>query len=296
MTTKLRACVIVATLVASALVGRPGTARADNLEEAKGAFAEGRTAFERGDYERALSQFQRANLLAPAPSLSYNIGKTYEKLGRFRDAVLAFERYLELMGAPSSDEDKKFQEDLKLRIEADRKLPDRSAQTPQPYQPQPQPQPYQPQPQPQPYYNNNPYQPAYNPYAYSAPMVNPRQVRLDAARRKRNGGITQLIVGGSFLIIGAALTADACARSIGCSFRSTNSLGVSNSTNNVNASVELVFSVPSLIVGAIVMPIGIANLVKGQADLTKVMKEPPDKAEAGILPQAFMFSTPPVYF
>ncbi len=67
----------------------------DDLQEAKSAFADGRAAFERGDYERALQMFQRADVLAPAPSLSYNIGKTYEKLGRYKEAVKAFERYLE---------------------------------------------------------------------------------------------------------------------------------------------------------------------------------------------------------
>jgi len=277
--TKLTTCVIAATL--ASLVG---FARADNLEEAKAAFAEGRAAFEGGDFDRALAQFQRANLLAPAPSLSYNIGKTYEKLGRFRDAVLAFERYIELVGAPQNDDDKKFQEDLKLRIEADRRLPDKAPT------PQPTPQPYQPQPtpQPQPYYN--PYQPAYNPYSY-APVVNPRQVRLDTARRKRNSGITQLIVGVSFLIIGSALTADACGRTRGCNFSSSTS-----DSQKVNASVELVFSVPSLIVGVIVTPIGIVNLARGQGDYNRIQKEPVEKADNGILPQAFMFSTPTFRF
>src|ERR1700747_3288737 len=95
--------------------------RADNLEEAKAAFAAGKQAFERGEYEAALKQFQRANLLAPAPSLSYNIGKTYEALGRFNDAALAYERYLELAGTPQTDEDKQFQETLRARIQADKK-------------------------------------------------------------------------------------------------------------------------------------------------------------------------------
>jgi hypothetical protein len=278
---KLLVCVMVATVSSVAL--------ADNLSDAKAAFAEGRAAFERGDYERALGEFQKANALAPAPSLQYNMGKTYEKLGRYKDAVAAFEKYLELVGAPANDEDKKFQEDLKLRIEADRKQPDRApAPAPQPGQPQPQPY-YQPAPQPQPYYYNNPYQPAYNPYGYQQPIVNPREVRLSTAKRKRTNGIVQTTVGGFFLIMGVALTADACARTLGCNFGTS----LVSSSRKADATIELVFSVPSLIVGAIVTPIGVANLAVGARDVSRIEHEKPAGGPTpGVAPQAMMLSSP----
>ncbi len=285
MKTKLFIGVMVATLSA--------VAWADNLEEAKAAFAEGRAAFERGDYDRALTQFQKANSLAPAPSLSYNMGKTYEKMGRYKEAVSSFERYLEQIGAPANDEDKKFQEDLKLRIEADRKQPDR-VNTPTPT-PTDQPRPYyqpQPQPQPQPYYYNNTYQPAYNPYAYQIPIVNPREVRLNAAKRKRTNGIVQTVVGGFFLILGAAVTADACARTFGCNFGSS----LSSTSQKSNATIELVFSVPSLIVGAIVTPFGIANLAVGARDVSRIEHEQPAGPATPGQPHAFMFTTPAFRF
>jgi hypothetical protein len=289
--TKLIVCVITSTLMGATL------AVADNLDEAKAAFADGRAAFERGDFERALTQFQRANSLAPAPSLSYNMGKTYEKLGRYREAVSAFERYLEQMGAPANNEDKKFQDDLRLRIEADRQLPERAPQGPAPAFPPPasapptsaQPSPSYP---PQPYAYDNRYQPAYNPYAYQAPMATPRELRLASARRKRTNGVVRLVVGSAFLILGSALTADACARTLACSFSSSVS-----STNRANGAVELAFSVPSLIVGLIVTPIGIANLAVGAREVSRIEHEPPPSAPAAPgQPQAFMFSTPTIRF
>ena len=90
-------------------------AAAPNLEEAKQHFAAGKQAFERGEYEAALAEFQKANEIAPAPSLLYNMGKTYEALGRFKDAAYAFDRYLQDYGAPQNDEDKQFQENLRAR-------------------------------------------------------------------------------------------------------------------------------------------------------------------------------------
>ncbi|HZS39646.1 MAG TPA: tetratricopeptide repeat protein, partial [Polyangia bacterium] len=69
-------------------------AAAPDMEAAKAHFAAGKQAFERGEYETALAEFQQANAIAPAPSLLYNMGKTYEALGRYKDAAFAFDRYL----------------------------------------------------------------------------------------------------------------------------------------------------------------------------------------------------------
>src|SRR3954469_19751446 len=96
-------------------------ARAAPIDDAKKAFGEGKAAFERGDYETALGAYQRANMILPAPNLYYNIGATYERLGRFQEAALAFDKYFELAGAPTTDEDRDFQDKLHQRAEADRK-------------------------------------------------------------------------------------------------------------------------------------------------------------------------------
>src|SRR3954453_22980501 len=112
-------------------------ARAAPIDDAKKAFAEGKAAFERGDYEQALAAYQRANMILPAPNLYYNIGATYERLGRYQEAALAFDKYFELAGAPQNDEDRAFQEKLRSRAEADPKRPN----LPPPTRPTPAPAP-----------------------------------------------------------------------------------------------------------------------------------------------------------
>ena len=79
------------------------------IDDAKRAFSDGKAAFERGDYETALSNYQRANLILPAPNLYYNIGATYEQLGRYHEAALAFDKYFEMAGVPQTDDDRSFQ-------------------------------------------------------------------------------------------------------------------------------------------------------------------------------------------
>jgi tetratricopeptide (TPR) repeat protein len=267
-----------------------GAARADNLDEAKAAFAAGKISFERGDYDQALAQFQRANLLAPAPSLSYNIGKTYEKMGRYHDAVLAFERYLELSGAPQSDDDKKFQEELKGRIEADRATPDRPAsvpQQPQPQQPQPQPRNYPPpQYQPQPYYNPyNPY--AFNPYA----QVQTKASRMAAARRKRNNGVTSFTLGAAFFIIGLAITVD----SVVTPHDNFGSTVHKDALENAGNIIEIAFGIPILIVGPILIGTGAAGWSKGQGEMNRIAREPDAPPPPG-QPAAVIFRSPTIRF
>lgn len=273
----------------------PAVAHADNLEEAKAAFAAGKAAFERGDYDTALSQFQRANLLAPAPSLSYNIGKTYERMGRNRDAILSYERYLELAGAPQNDDEKKFQDELRGKIDALKQAPEQvSPQPAQPPPPQPHgtPQPYQPRPH---YYQPYPYgyqQPQPYPYAYQQPVQTPEQ-RLELARKKRNSGIAAVISGGVIGVLGVGLVAGAAS--------TTHQWTVWNETSTINASVMLAFAVPSLIVSPILLGVGGANWGKGQKDMNRIKKEmsavpSPQPASAPSGPTAYIFGLPPVTF
>jgi len=153
------------------------TARAAPIDDAKKAFAEGKAAYERGDYETALAAYQRANTILPAPNLYYNIGATYERLGKFQEAALAFDKFFEMAGAPTTDEDKDFQEKLRARAEADRKKPNVVAQKPQ-QQPQP---PVQQQQNPPPAYQQPYYQQPY----FLPPPGPSREVRLKGARARR---------------------------------------------------------------------------------------------------------------
>lgn len=267
------------TYLLAVLLITPTLALADNLEEAKAAFASGKQAFERGDYETALSQFQRANLLAPAPSLSYNIGKTYEALGKYHDAALAFERYLELAGPPQTDEDRTFQDNLKARIDADKARPD--TQAPSPAQPTPQPQAAPPPPPPPP-----PQQYQYPPYyyqqpvPYQAPLVS-RQVRLDQARSRRGKAIAGFAVGAVFLVAGLALVGDGVTSNHGGPKGDTGSgscSGSSDPTSCLGNDVELVFGVIFSIIGVILVPVEIPPWVKAQAEINKLSR--PEQGQA----------------
>jgi hypothetical protein len=186
---------------------------AGNIEEAKAAFMAGKQAYERADYETALSSFMKANAIQPAPSLSYRIGTTYEHLNRFAEAAQWFEKYLEQAGAPSNDEEKQFQENLKQRIDNLRR---RSAAPPT-TTPPPAPATRQPEVMPPPttaynpyYYPPQPYYGAQPGYYYGQP-IQPiqltREQRLDKARRRRGSGIGLLVSGLVINVIGVGITA-----------------------------------------------------------------------------------------
>ena len=166
------------------------------IDDAKRAFSEGKAAFERGDYETALSSYQRANMILPAPNLYYNIGATYERLGRFQEAALAFDKYFEMAGQPQSDDDRAFQTQLHARAENDRKqqdLPQRPiAQPQQPVYVQQPPQQRPPQ------WYGAPYMPV--------PQGPPREVRLEQARARRSRAIALISIGGALSLGGIIAT------------------------------------------------------------------------------------------
>jgi len=186
-------------------------ARAAPIDDAKKAFAEGKAAFERGDYEQALAAYQRANMILPAPNLYYNIGATYERLGRFQEAALAFDKYFEMAGAPTTDEDKDFQNKLHERAEADRKRP--NAPTQHEVQPQQQQQQQQVPPQqqqvPPPYYR----QPYYQQPFYMPPQGPSREERLKVAKQRRTRAIVLMAIGVPMSIVGIGVLAWAVAPS-----------------------------------------------------------------------------------
>ncbi len=210
MTSSTRVLAIFA--VAAAIFLAPGLAHATPLDEAKAAFAAGKAAFEAGQFQTALAEFQRANRLVPAPNLQFNIGKTYEALGLYREAAAAFERYLEIKGAPDSDDETKFQDELRHRIVADRSRAAAAARPRPPVEGQTQP-PEQP-PAYQPGYQ--PYQPTYYPppqYSYPYQMQpqgwQPTRNELIAeAQGRRRRAVALIVVGLVLDVIGVALAAD----------------------------------------------------------------------------------------
>ncbi len=71
----------------------PKVSAADDAK-AKKLFKKGDKAYAEGDYETALEAFQEAYELSHREALLYNIGNTYERLGKPADAADALERYL----------------------------------------------------------------------------------------------------------------------------------------------------------------------------------------------------------
>ena len=228
-------------------------ARAAPIDDAKKAFAEGKAAFERGDYEQALAAYQRANMILPAPNLYYNIGATYERLGRYQEAALAFDKYFEMAGTPTTDEDKQFQEKLRERAEADRKK--QNAPVKQEHEVQ-QPPPQQQQ-APAPYYR----QPYYQQPFYMPPQGPSREDRLKNARSRRTRAIVLMAIGVPMTIVGVGVLAWAVAPSTPLSLGEEWGYGFLGFTFGV--------------VGVTLWAPGAASFVKSSHDIKELSKPEP---------------------
>jgi len=74
------------------LVLVPATASA---QEARELFLQGQAAYETGDYDTAVSNWERAYEMDPRPLLQYNLAQAYERLGHLDRAVAAYRIYVE---------------------------------------------------------------------------------------------------------------------------------------------------------------------------------------------------------
>lgn len=73
-----------------------GRAEAQPLvDAARGHFKAGEVYFGRGDFRRALIEFQEAQRDADRPELDYNLGETYDRLGDAASAARCYRRYLD---------------------------------------------------------------------------------------------------------------------------------------------------------------------------------------------------------
>ncbi len=272
---KLR-CVTLALFVATLPLARPARtaepARPDpaSLSAAKQAFENGKSAFDRGEFETALSEFQRADALAPAPKLSYNVGNCLERLGRYADAALNFERFLSRTGTPTNDEDKQFADNLRARIAADRKRaleksPDAPTAQPQAiYVPYPPPTGYSP------YY-------AYPPQPQMS-MESYRRAQFKAQHARRTRAIALMAVGLALNVVGVGLTGYAFTH-----------LG-----NTTAAGIEAFVGLSAIITGIPLWIPGAVSYVQSNNLLKELAK--PAGATPGVEPHAFIFSVPVLRF
>ena len=116
--------VLVATTAASASA-QPREPTPVQLARARRAFDQARIDFDAGRFEVALDGFGRAYRITGSPELLYNIGVCHDRLRRDREALAAFEEYLERVEDP---EDRQF---VERRIEALRRSLDASVPTPE---------------------------------------------------------------------------------------------------------------------------------------------------------------------
>lgn len=74
-------------------------------QQAKRLFELGKAQFATSDFEEALDSFEKSYELSGRGELQYNIGHTADLLGRDREALTAFEAYLNEVQSPSKEEE-----------------------------------------------------------------------------------------------------------------------------------------------------------------------------------------------
>ncbi|MGE0788107.1 MAG: tol-pal system YbgF family protein [Sandaracinaceae bacterium] len=83
-------------LVAALLVSSSADAQDTSADaEARALFDAGRIAYEQGHFDRALDAFSRSFELSGRREMLYNIGSTYDRLGRTAEAIAYLRRYLD---------------------------------------------------------------------------------------------------------------------------------------------------------------------------------------------------------
>jgi tetratricopeptide (TPR) repeat protein len=86
------------------LVATAAPSRADEAEDARAVYALGKAAYDRGEYQEALTHFTRAYALRPAPALLFNMAQASRLSGKGHcaEALDLYERYLERDPAPEN--------------------------------------------------------------------------------------------------------------------------------------------------------------------------------------------------
>lgn len=95
----MRAIALFLTLFALPTHAQPDE---DAEAQARQLAKEAGAAFRKGDFHVALAKFQAANGLVPHPTLQVNIGRSFEKLGQWEDALTACREVLAAPGLPES--------------------------------------------------------------------------------------------------------------------------------------------------------------------------------------------------
>jgi tetratricopeptide (TPR) repeat protein len=85
----------------SLVVPTPARAKEDpDTEVARRHFQIGRAAYDAGDYQQALESFERANRIKPAAAFDFNIGRCFDRLERYPEAIASYQRFVSSIPTP----------------------------------------------------------------------------------------------------------------------------------------------------------------------------------------------------
>ena len=104
---------------------KPKLSDAKKKDEAKKAFGEGKTRFEKSDYEGALTCFKLADAYIPGAQPKYRVAASLDKLGKVTEAVAAYEAFLTFAGPTPDDKFKEIVAESKTRVDALKQTPNK---------------------------------------------------------------------------------------------------------------------------------------------------------------------------
>lgn len=93
---KLLAAIVTAAMLPSVAVAETIPPKARKLAE------HGREMHKRGEYDRAVTAFKEAYVIAPSPGLLFNIAQAYRLQGNCEDAALMYRRFLDTAPDPGA--------------------------------------------------------------------------------------------------------------------------------------------------------------------------------------------------
>jgi len=104
-----------AVLLLSLLASRPAHAQTDARAQARAHFERGLDLFDEGRLIEALSEFEEAYRISPAPALLYNLAQIHAELGHAVEAADAYQRFLR--DSPSLDAELRADAERALRVQ-----------------------------------------------------------------------------------------------------------------------------------------------------------------------------------
>ncbi|TXD38475.1 tetratricopeptide repeat protein [Lujinxingia vulgaris] len=85
---------LMSTGVPAQVMAQSDADAADIARQVESLSAEGAQSFRAGDYDKAIEFFEQAYALDPVPNLLYNIGRCYEQMEQWDEAIAQYERFM----------------------------------------------------------------------------------------------------------------------------------------------------------------------------------------------------------